>query len=88
MLSDENAKKVATGDEGIFNVTLVFACVTISSIETAEDVSAWIERACEQIEVLELLLEDCLVKGGARKSCKIGDSSTQEWEQVVSSAST
>ena len=77
-MPDESAKKVAVGDEGIFNVTLVFACVTISSMETAEDVSAWIESVCEQIEVLELLLEDCLVKGGARKSWNTGDSSTLE----------
>ena len=41
LLLDAKAKKpaVAVG-EGMLNVTLVFACVTISSMETAEEVSA------------------------------------------------
>lgn len=39
VLLDENAKKPVVG-EGMFNFTLVLACETISSRETAEDVSA------------------------------------------------
>lgn len=41
LLQDANAKKPALlVVEGIFNVTLVVVCATISSMETAEDVSA------------------------------------------------
>jgi len=39
VLLDENAKKPVVGD-GMLNFTLVLVCATISSMETAEDVSA------------------------------------------------